>query len=130
MRTKSSLQNLPLITVYEHEDRREYDRISPPGMIGTLEFAARPSDAVTHHYIGLNLSQSGAAIVLVMRQQDLPAKTGKINIFVRRQAFHNLPFRIVWTRQLGEYLQLGLNFQGRLIPGLAFQEASRTNSNW
>lgn len=111
-----SLAELPLIGVEEHVDQRRHTRVWPAGMIGTVHFAGSNDHHCTHHFIGLNLSQSGAAIVIAPDDDLLPSARGEISIYVRRKALHNIPFRIVRTRRLGRYLEIGLTFQGHSIP--------------
>lgn len=80
----SPANSLPLIRVQEHPDQRRHPRFWPPGMIGTLRFAEGEGYGPEFHYIGLNLSQSGAAIIIAPEEDTLPSARGEINIFLRK----------------------------------------------
>lgn len=112
----SPANSLPLIRVQEHPDQRRHPRFWPPGMIGTLRFAEGEGYGPEFHYIGLNLSQSGAAIIIAPEEDTLPSARGEINIFLRKKHLHRLPFRVVRSRRIGRYMEVGLTFHNEMVP--------------
>jgi len=111
----------PLMRVSEHLDPRRYTRICPEGMIGMIHFAhTGPGD--TYHFTGLDISQSGAAVLVAPDGKPLPSSEGEISIYVQRMTLYRIPFRLVRTRPNGVYLEIGLAFEGRLIPAHEIDE--------
>lgn len=110
------LPNLPLIKVQEHPDRRESLRVRPTGMLGVVRFMIGTSSTV-HNFIGLNLSQSGAGI-LIARGSGEPLPTeGEISIYLKHTTLYSLPFRVAHSSSYGrEHLLVGLEFKDRQIP--------------
>ena len=111
----------PLMSVSEHLDPRRYPRVRPEGMIGVIRFA-HTGAGDTYHFTGLDISQSGAAVLVAPDGKPLPSSEDEISIYVQRLALHRIPFRLVRTRRHGAYLEIGLAFEERLISLQEIQE--------
>lgn len=78
------------------------------------------------HFVGRNISQSGAAVIVAIEQGRPLADTGQISIFAGATTIRDVPFRIVRSRRLSkQHIELGIQFVGRLIPEQQIQDLTK-----